>query len=53
MPFHLFKGSKILYYKGKIFYNIEELPEEFDSKKDLYFSCDCEFPKWRNVERIC
>jgi hypothetical protein len=52
MPFHLFKGSKVLYYSGNILYNVNMPPNDFDSEKDLYISCDCEFPKWKNVERI-
>lgn len=52
MPFHLFKGSKVLYYSGNILYNVSMLPSDFDSKEDLYISCDCEFPKWKNVEKI-
>lgn len=53
MPFHLFKGVKTLYYNGSIYYNVDMLPKDFDKSVDLYFSCDCEYPKWKNVEKIC
>lgn len=52
MPFHLIKGIKTLYYYGNIFYNIEELPNEYNNKLDLYFNCDCHYPEWKNIERV-
>lgn len=52
MPFYLMKGLKTLYYSGSIFYNVDVLPNDFDSKVDVYLDCDCQFPKWKNIERI-
>lgn len=46
------KGLNVLYYSGKIFFNVDFLPKEFDKNKDLYLDCDCSFPKWKNIEKV-
>lgn len=52
MPFYLMKGLKTLYYKNKIYYNVDILPKDFDKNVDLYIDCDCKFPEWKTVEKI-
>ncbi len=51
LPMHLFKGNETLYYSGQIFYNINNLPEMYDKNKDLYIDCDCQYAKYRKIEK--
>lgn len=51
MPFYMFKGYNTLYYTGKIEY-VKYCPDGYDKTKDLYIDCDCEFAKWRKLEKI-
>jgi hypothetical protein len=52
MPYHLMKGLKTLYYYGNIYYSVSTPPKDYNNKLDLFFGCDCEYPKWKNVEKI-
>ncbi len=52
LPMYLFVGMDNLYYTGSIFYNIKTLPDNYDKNKDLYINCDCQFKKWKNVNKI-
>ena len=51
-PYQKLTGRNTLLYSGKIFYDIKNRPANFDSKKDLYINCDCDFSKWKNIKRI-
>lgn len=48
----LCKGIDTLYYYGMIFYNIKNIPSEFDKKQDIYLDCDCQFNKIKRIEKI-
>ena len=52
MPFHLMKGTNTLFYYGNIIYNVENTPNDYNNKIDLYLDCDCSFPKWKRVEIV-
>lgn len=52
MPYHLMKGLKTLYYYGDIYYSVSTPPKDYNNKLDLFFGCDCEYPKWKNVEKV-
>lgn len=51
-PYQKLTGRNTLYYSGKIFYNINTLPPDFNDKIDIYLNCDCDFPKWKNLKKI-
>ena len=51
-PYQKLSGRNDLYYTGNIYCGINDVPDEYDSKKDLYINCDCEFPKWRKLIKI-
>lgn len=51
-PYQKLSGRNTLLYSGKIIYNVTTKPDDFDSAKDLYITCDCEFSKWKNIKRI-
>jgi hypothetical protein len=52
IPMFLFKGIDVMHYYGKIFYNIENLPNDFDDKKDIFLNCDCQFKKIKRIDKI-
>ena len=41
-----------LVYTGSIICGVDEKPECFDNKKDLYISCDCDFSKWKRLVKL-
>ena len=49
MPFQKLSGKDILAYSGKIIAGVETPPPEYDEKKDYYFGCDCDYPKWMRL----
>lgn len=51
-PYQKLSGRNTLCYSGKIICGVTAIPEEFDSKKDFYFDCDCNFEDWKNLRRI-
>ena len=51
-PYQKLTGRGDLVYTGEIVCGVDCIPEEFDRKKDLYISCDCDFPRWRRVVKI-
>ena len=51
-PYQKLSGRNTLMYRGKIICDIDSVPPEYDSKQDLFISCDCDFPKWKNLNRI-
>ena len=51
-PYQKLSGRKTLLYRGKIICGVAETPKEYDSKKDLYIDCDCQFSDWKNLKRI-
>jgi hypothetical protein len=48
----LCKGIDTLYYHGRIFYNVNNLPDDFDKNKDMYIDCDCQYAKIKRFEKI-
>lgn len=50
-PYQKLTGRNTLMYRGKILY-VTELPADYDPKKDIYFSCDCDYPEWKTLKRI-
>ena len=42
IPFQLMTGKNIIVYYGDIILGVESEPDKYDSKNDLYISCDCE-----------
>ena len=51
-PYQKLTGRNTLLYTGKVICGVKNKPNDFDDKKDLYISCDCDFPKWKNLRRI-
>lgn len=39
-------------YSGEIICDVDNVPEDYDSKKDWYFDCDCEFQEWGRLVKI-
>lgn len=52
VPMFLCKGIDTLYYYGRIFYNVNDLPGNFDKTKDMYIDCDCQYAKIKRFEKI-
>lgn len=51
-PYQKLKGRHTLMYRGKIICGVKELPKEYDSSKDIFISCECDFDKYKNLKRI-
>ena len=51
-PYQKLTGRNTLLYTGTVICGVKDKPKEFDDKKDLYISCDCDFPNWKNLRRI-
>lgn len=51
-PYQKLTGRNTLLYRGKIICGVDIPPAQFDDKQDLFISCDCDFPKWKNLQRI-
>lgn len=51
-PYQLLTGRHVLCYSGDIICDVDVLPEDYDSKKDWYFDCDCEFQEWGRLVKI-
>jgi hypothetical protein len=51
-PYQKLTGRNILLYRGKIICGIDNIPDDFNNKLDLFISCDCDFSKWKNLQRI-
>lgn len=51
-PYQKLTGRNTLLYNGKIICGVDNVPEEYDSKQDLFISCDCDFSKWKNLKRV-
>jgi hypothetical protein len=51
-PFQKLTGRKTLLYSGIIEGNVKQRPKNYDSKKDIYITCDCDFSKWKNLKRV-
>ena len=50
-PYHKLTGYGTLVYTGKIVTDVKGIPEGYDPKIDYYFSCECDYPKWRKIEK--
>ena len=51
MPIHLFTGNEILCYYNSIKY-VKSIDNEYNNKIDLLIDCDCQFGKWRKIEKV-
>lgn len=51
-PYQKLTGRTNLLYRGKVICGVDSPPPEYDDKQDLFISCDCDFPKWKNLNRI-
>lgn len=51
-PYQKLTGRNTLFYSGKIICGIKDTPEEYDPDHDFFFNCDCNFPNWKNLERV-
>lgn len=51
-PYQKLTGRNCLVYSGEIILGVEELPDEYDKKKDLYMNCECDFSKYRNIYKL-
>lgn len=51
-PYQKLTGRRTLLYKGKIICGITEPPNDYDSKQDYFFDCDCNYGEWKNIQRI-
>ena len=51
-PYQLLTGRHIMCYSGDIICDVDDLPPEYDHKKDWYFDCDCEFQEWGQLIKI-
>ena len=52
IPYQWLTGKNILYYTGRIYTNVKGIPAGYDGDKDYYFTCDCEYPKWKEIRKI-
>ena len=50
-PRHKLSGYGTLEYTGRIITGVKGVPEGYDPKLDYYFSCECDYPKWRKIEK--
>lgn len=50
-PYQKLSGRKTLMYRGKVMC-IDSIPDEYDSKQDILFDCDCDFSEWKNLKRV-
>lgn len=51
MPLHMFKGTETLLYYNNIEY-VKSVPNAYNNKIDLVIDCDCQFSKWRKIEKV-
>lgn len=51
MPLHMFKGTEMLLYYNNIEY-VKSVPNTYNNKIDLVIDCDCQFSKWRKIEKV-
>jgi len=52
IPYQWLTGRSILYYTGKLYTNVKGLPKDYDKDKDYYFSCTCNYLKWKEIKKI-
>lgn len=50
-PYHKLTGSGTLIYTGVVVTGVKGIPDGYDPKRDYYFSCECDYPKWREIKR--
>ena len=43
---------QMTYKKVNMILSDKGIPEGYDNKKDYYFSCDCDYPGWREIVKI-
>ena len=51
-PYQKLTGKNTLAYSGKIITSVDSIPDEYDSKKDYYFGCECNYSDWREIVKI-
>ena len=52
IPYQWLTGKNILYYSGSLITNVQGIPKDYDKDKDYYFSCDCNYSKWKEIRKI-
>lgn len=51
-PYQKLTGRMTLLYSGRIVCGLEERPADFSEADDLYIDCDCDFAKWKSLQRV-
>ncbi len=51
-PYQKLCGMNTLVYTGKIITEAKGIPDGYDSNKDYYFTCDCNYPEWRELIKL-
>lgn len=51
-PYQKLTGFITLMYTGKIITGVQQKPDGFDDKLDLYIDCDCDYSKWRTLKKV-
>ena len=52
IPYQRLTGNSVMYYTGRIITNVKGIPDGYDRKKDFYFICDCDYPKYKDIKKI-
>ena len=50
-PYQKLTGTNTMYYTGEIITGVNGIPDGYDKDKDYYFSCDCNYPEWRKIQK--
>lgn len=48
-PYQKLTGKHYLYYSGNMIFYEDVLPDEYDSRVDFAFDCECEYEEWSKV----
>ena len=51
-PYQKLTGLSTMLYTGVIITNANGIPDGYDSKKDYYFSCECNYPEWKEIKKL-
>jgi hypothetical protein len=47
-----FKGQLEIPYTGELYYQVEELPEGYDSDKDVFYGCHCDLGEIKRFVKV-
>lgn len=50
--FLTFKGELEIPYTGQIFYDVEELLDDFDENQDVYYRCHCDIEEFKGFKKV-